>query len=569
MNPGPKGGSTSNALIANSGMAGPGGLSPSPNAYQNLQTSEVKPLEKTFESYLFNEKKKEIDDYLKQMKFDVDNKFSSLDKDIAYLSEIQKFLSADVKDLKNDRESKFKVKEVNLEAGVNGNLDDAVKKELFNMRVQHESLFEKMQLTSDKLVAVEVQVEGLQRKEIKADPGHSLSTGSPFSEDVMHQITALQKEVGGVREELVKRDVDLNKRIDLALVNPSTSSALVKGGPIPTDVPMVNGEDPKKMREFIKRETEHIFEFIQEFVNEIAMNQISTIKSIKKGSTDKMDSLDWMARNIEFVSPKIFNNFIKTCHDIYEKNNQEKTTMYFTAHGSDVLSSLRKLILETMEPNAVNGIRKLLPNYLEALEVGLLNEYNQERAIELSLHDILITIITDETLDEAVSLRAEKSMAILLTKDNLIHKCIAKQSFVKWLALCLKRKASDIILMESRLNILSMAFKSTPVTELILKHNSSLPNQILKQLRTSKTSNAVLDANVSAIYNYSNCTSLLDYVTPPELLEILIDTANEVPVNRLKTIMYKSLNNFAKKGQYLDVIHKSGMLEVIRNANHN
>ncbi len=371
----------------------------------------------------------------------------------------------------------------------------------------------------------------------------------------------MQKEIAKIREDIVKQGIDVNKRLETSLLGSLQGRTIATGGD-----PLVSGEDPRKMREFIKRETEHIFEFIREFVNEIAMNQISIIKSAKKGSTDKMDSLDWMVRNIEFVSPKIFSNYIKICHEIYEKNNPEKSSLYSMAHSSDVLISLKKLILETIEPNAVAGIKKLLPNYLEALEVALLNEFNQERGVEMNMHDVLISIITEEDIDEAVSLRAEKCMSILLAKDNLIHKCISKNVFVKWIANCLKKKASDIILVESRLNILSMAFKSTPVTEMVLKNNISLPNELIKQLRTSKASNAVLDANVTAFYNFSTCTSLLDYVTPPELLEIVIDIANEVPVNRLKQTLYKGLNNFAKKSQYLDIIHKNGMLEAIRNV---
>lgn len=286
--------------------------------------------------------------------------------------------------------------------------------------------------------------------------------------------------------------------------------------------PLVSGEDPRKMREFIMRETEHIFEFIQEFVNEIAMNNIAIIKSAKKGSTDKMDTLDWMVRNIEFVSPKIYANYIKVCHDIYEKNNPEKTSMYFSAHGSDVLQSLKKLITETIDPNAMSGIKKLLPSYLEAMEIGLLNEYNQEKAVETGIHDMMISIVTDEDVDEGVSLRAEKCISILMTKDNLINKCIGKTNFVKWLANSLKKKSSDIILTESRLNILSMAFKSTPVTEVMLKHNINLPNEVIRQLRSSKASNAVLDANSAAFYSFSLCTTLLDYVTPPEQLDPII-----------------------------------------------
>lgn len=369
----------------------------------------------------------------------------------------------------------------------------------------------------------------------------------------------MQKEINRIREDLVKRDVDVNKKLEMALLHPHQA---IKG----SSDPLVSGEDPRKMREFIMLETEHIFEFIQEFVNEIAMNNISTIKSAKKGSTDKMDSLDWMIRNIEFVSPKIYANYIKVCHDIYEKNNPEKTSMYFSAHGSDVLSSLRKLILETIDPNAVAGIKKLLPSYLEALEIGLLNEYNQEKAVEIGIHDIMISIVTTEDVDDGVSLRAEKCISILMAKDNLIHKCIGKITFVKWLANCLKKKSSDIILTESRLNILAMAFKSTPVTEVILKHNIGLPNEVIRQLRSSKASNTVLDANSHAFYSFSMCTSLLDYVTPPELLEIVIDIANEIPIQRVKQILYRGLKNFTKKTQYLDVIHKNGMLDLINNS---
>ena len=351
----------------------------------------------------------------------------------------------------------------------------------------------------------------------------------------------------------------MSKKMELVVYNPGQAARS-------SSDPLVSGEDPRKMREFIMRETEHIFEFIQEFVNEIAMNNISVIKSTKKGSTDKMDTLDWMVRNIEFVSPKIYSNYIKVCHDIYEKNNPEKTSMYFSAHGSDVLQSMKKLIMETIDPNAMSGIKKLLQSYLEALEIGLLNEYNQEKAVESGLHDMLITIVIDDSIDENVSLRAEKCISIMLTKDNLINKCVGKTNFLKWLANCLKKKSSDIILTESRLNILSMAFKSTPVTELMLKHNINLPNEVIRQLRSSKASNAVLDANSAAFYSFSLCTTLVDYVTPPEQLEIVIDIANEIPINRIKQILYKGLKNFTKKSQYLDVIHKNGMLDVINNS---
>lgn len=55
-----------------------------------------------------------------------------------------------------------------------------------------------------------------------------------------------------------------------------------------------------------------------EYVNEIAVNCISTVRDDIKSVTKKMDAVDWYARNVEFVSSKIFSNFLICCHEIYE-----------------------------------------------------------------------------------------------------------------------------------------------------------------------------------------------------------------------------------------------------------
>lgn len=55
---------------------------------------------------------------------------------------------------------------------------------------------------------------------------------------------------------MVKRDVDMSRKLESRLMNPLHNGS--KG----SNDPLVSSEDPKKMREFVKRETEHIFEFI-------------------------------------------------------------------------------------------------------------------------------------------------------------------------------------------------------------------------------------------------------------------------------------------------------------------
>lgn len=65
-------------------------------------------------------------------------------------------------------------------------LDEAVKKEIINMRIQHESLFEKVKLNSDKLVAIEIEVNNIRQGDRNHNGPVSLNN-SPFADDIKMQ----------------------------------------------------------------------------------------------------------------------------------------------------------------------------------------------------------------------------------------------------------------------------------------------------------------------------------------------------------------------------------------------
>jgi hypothetical protein len=115
-----------------------------------------------------------------------------------------------------------------------------------------------------------------------------------------------------------------------------------------------------KVKRIVRDETEHIFDFIQEYVNEIAMDCIYSIKSDLKTTTQKMDCLDWLARNIEFVSLKLFDKLVKVCISLKDdvKNPKAKAIMFNSPHSSTVLVSLRRLVIETQDSLASEGIKK-------------------------------------------------------------------------------------------------------------------------------------------------------------------------------------------------------------------
>jgi len=89
----------------------------------------------------------------------------------------------------------------------------------------------------------------------------------------------------------------------------------------------------KSIKKMMDKENEDIVRFLQEFVDERALHCITILKDQNYYScTKKMDCIDWMVRNIEFVSPKIFKNMLEVCKNIYFAKNRSTTSLFFDQH---------------------------------------------------------------------------------------------------------------------------------------------------------------------------------------------------------------------------------------------
>lgn len=69
--------------------------------------------------------------------------------------------------------------------------------------------------------------------------------------------------------------------------------------PTNSDIPIPNMNSRERLGN-----NDQIFEFIQEYVNEQAMNCVTLVCSKNRDATCKFDQVDWMLRNTEFISPK-------------------------------------------------------------------------------------------------------------------------------------------------------------------------------------------------------------------------------------------------------------------------
>jgi hypothetical protein len=117
------------------------------------------------------------------------------------------------------------------------------------------------------------------------------------------------------------------------------------------------------------------------------MDCIYSIRSELKSTTQKMDCIDWLGRNLEFISLKLFDKFVKVCIELKNdvKHSEAKISLYDSPHSSGVLFSLRRLIVQTQDTSVPIAVKKHLPQYLRLLEIALFNKKNAEKGHDMSL----------------------------------------------------------------------------------------------------------------------------------------------------------------------------------------
>lgn len=533
---------------------------------------------------------REINEAMKEIN-NISGKVAITEKDILSLTEMQRIVVADVESLKIDKDSRFKLQGFKLNPRKSdkykaqpGSFEEDVESEISNLKIQNESLYEKSNVNNDKIMRLQGQLVELIKENKRNQNDYPLNKEIAFNA----RMDKLEMDIQRVEEKIEKANYELGK--ELRNMSSTTgykypnsdSNGKNKGSHF-------NGNSDQ-MKDLIRKETEHIFTFIQEFVNEIAIYNTSVVKSEDKGANDKMDSIDWFARNIEFVSPHIFQKFIESCQSLltYPGPSNAKTALFHSKNNSTALLSLKRLIVETQDQNASIGVKQQLPSYLRLLEICLMNMYNCEKARSLSIDQLLINVVVSKSsqqikgkymkpiknsqVDEKSHNVAKVCLSLLVVNNiNIMHKLIEKEYFCTWLA------STDLngIAKESNemgkthlpvFKILEAVFKSTSVSEQLLKANPSLVNELIQMTWRSYScgEEAVLIQNLKTIRQFSKLTSLSEVVSPPEMIQILIDLSNDCPVVEAKRIIYETLKNFTGQRQFNQIIRNSGLLDLIQ-----
>ena len=78
-------------------------------------------------------------------------------------------------------------------------------------------------------------------------------------------------------------------------------------------------------------EANKLWVFFQKFIDEQAMDHVKYIRSFDCTLTEKMFSLEWFARYVEFITPDTLIMAVNSFKDIYSGNDRELSKL-FTEH---------------------------------------------------------------------------------------------------------------------------------------------------------------------------------------------------------------------------------------------
>ena len=121
---------------------------------------------------------------------------------------------------------------------------------------------------------------------------------------------------------------------------------------------------------------------------------IQVVKSVDNPIKDKMNRMDWLARNAEFLSPDQLTKSLLAFKDQFNGQSLPTRNAFITAkHTSNAVITVINLIDHAQKLNRDEETISRLAILLSILEPLLINDLNLERALETPTIDTMIALL--------------------------------------------------------------------------------------------------------------------------------------------------------------------------------
>lgn len=121
---------------------------------------------------------------------------------------------------------------------------------------------------------------------------------------------------------------------------------------------------------------------------------INEVRSVDLGIKDKMNRMDWLARNAEFLSPDSITKCLLGFKELYNPDNQNMKNAFVNAkHTSNAILTVVHLIEHTKLLNRDEETVSRLAILLSILEPLLINDMNLDKALHANIMELLLSLL--------------------------------------------------------------------------------------------------------------------------------------------------------------------------------
>lgn len=141
-------------------------------------------------------------------------------------------------------------------------------------------------------------------------------------------------------------------------------------------------------------EVNQLWSFVQRFIDEQVIDAISLIKSPDHAFKEKMNEMDWLARNAEFLSPDSITKCLMSFKELYNTDNMPTKNAFINAkHTSASVITIVHLIEHTKQLNRDEETMSRLAILISILEPLLINDMNLDKALNTNVVEQLLSLL--------------------------------------------------------------------------------------------------------------------------------------------------------------------------------
>lgn len=133
--------------------------------------------------------------------------------------------------------------------------------------------------------------------------------------------------------------------------------------------------DASQKVEALVEETNNLYFMIQRFIDEHAVDRIKQLRSGEVQLRDKMNIMDWLARNSDFLSADPIQECIIAFKELYNTDNATLKNAYiFAKHSSNVITTIMMSLEQYQKQTRDDEVTQKLTILFSILEPLLIND---------------------------------------------------------------------------------------------------------------------------------------------------------------------------------------------------